>query len=43
MQKKQIRKKKHLLSQVQLKNAFVTGVEFNIELDSRKTNLPEHQ
>ena len=37
------KKKKHLLSQVWLKNAFVTGAAFNIELHSRKINVPEHQ
>ena len=36
-------KKKHLLSQVQLKNAFATGAAFNTELYSRKINVPEHQ
>ena len=36
-------KKKHILSKVQLKNAFVTGVAFNIELQSRKINLPQRQ
>ena len=35
--------KKHILSKVELKNAFVTGVEFNTELHSRKINVPEHQ
>ena len=29
--------------QVQFKNAFVTGAAFNIELHSRKINVPEHQ
>ena len=43
MLKKSITKKKHILSQVQLKNAFVTGAAFNIELHSRKINIPEHQ
>ena len=33
---------KHLLSQAQLKNAFVTGSAFNIELHSRKPSVPEH-
>ena len=32
--------KKHILSKVQLKNAFVT---FNTELHSIKINVPEHQ
>ena len=27
---------------IQYKNPFVTGVAFNIELYSRKINLPEH-
>ena len=34
---------KYLLSQLQLKNAFITGAAFNIELKSRKINAPEHQ
>ena len=34
---------KHILSKVQLKNAFVTGVAFNTERHSRKINVPEHQ
>ena len=40
--KKHIRKK-HLLSQMYLKNAFVTGAAFNIELHSRKINVPGNQ
>ena len=35
--------KKHILSKVELKNAFVTDVEFNTELHSRKINVPEYQ
>ena len=41
--KKNISKKKHLLSQVQSKNAFVIGAAFNIKLHSRKINVPNHQ
>ena len=40
---KQSSKKKHILSKVQLKNAFVTGLAFNIELQSRKINVPQRQ
>ena len=35
--------KKHILTKVQLKNAFVTVVAFNTELPSRKLNVPEYQ
>ena len=42
MQKKKTEKKLSL-SQVWLKNAFVTSVACNIELHSRKINVPEHQ
>ena len=35
--------KKHILSKIQLKNAFVAGAAFNTELNSRKINMPEHQ
>ena len=35
--------KNHLLSQVQLKNAFITDAAFNIELHSRKINVTEYQ
>ena len=35
--------KKNILTKVQLKKTFVTGVEFNTELHSRKINVPEHQ
>ena len=34
---------KNVKSQVQLKNAFATGVAFNIELHSRKINVVEQQ
>ena len=40
--KKNIRKK-HLRGQVQLKSAFGTGAAFNIELNSWKISVPEHQ
>ena len=40
----EIRKKKHTLSKVQLRNAFVRVVAFNTELHPRNIkNLPEHQ
>ena len=41
--RKKTTEKKHLRSQLWLKNAFVTAAAFNIELQSRKTNVPEHQ
>ena len=37
------KKKKYLLSQVQLKNVFGKGATFNIEVYLRKINAPEHQ
>ena len=45
MQKKKSEKHlvKQILSQVQLKNAFVTDAEFNIELYLRKINVLESQ
>ena len=36
-------RKKNILSEVQLKNAFVAGLVFNTELHTRKINVPEHQ
>ena len=41
--KKKKNRRKLLLSQVWLKNEFVTSVAFNIELHSRKINALEHQ
>ena len=41
--RKKTSEKKHLLSQAQLKNTFITGAAFNIELHSRKINVPERQ
>ena len=41
--RKETSQRKHILSQVQFKNAFAAGAEFNIELHSRKINVPEHQ
>ena len=32
-----------MLSKIQFKNAFVTGVVFNTELHSRKVNVSEYQ
>ena len=43
MQKEKASEKEHLLSQIQIKKAFVTGAAFNLELHSRKINVPEHQ
>ena len=43
VEKKKTSETKHLLSQVHFKNAFVAGAAFNIELNSRKINVPEHQ
>ena len=41
--KKISEKKQHFLGQVQRKNEFVTGAAFNIELQSREINVPDHQ
>ena len=41
--KKEHQEKKHLLSQRQLKHAFITGAALNIELHPRKINVPEDQ